>query len=453
MSMELQSQTGDNTSAFGAKPEIKPGAVAPGQATGLTEVPVAAAAAQPEPKRFGSMTGNEKARNLAELMNSSSKTLKANGVSNHMEDLLAGVMMNEGGTNTRREKIGKYFNQVMMGAGGKDKGLMGQIDKVGLEKLRSDPAALAKLKATLGEDQSSLVDRALSGEIDLEGLKSKDPKVQAAAKKQLLESGIDIRGDQYDEYSKLDARQRAGEKLDAKDAARLKKLGSTSGAAMGYDSLDVRDGKAATMADTRGLSGDRFREIYSDSQSRFEVAHYRRWRDQYEQQTAANKKLPADKQKPIKMGTSIGDYTANDDDKEKLGQNYDLLADLNTSYAGPQVMGLYAHSGRLKANDSDGKDLPIDLAKLKAAGNRHHLTEEDLQLQIGMLRMKGINMGSTNMSAESMTDHYNGSRKVNKHWATYVQRLKNNVGTYQSAERTVDAEAAAKAKLSSQFAD
>lgn len=450
MSMELQPQTGENTSAFGGQnTEAKPGSVVPDQAAGLTDTP----ASPPEPKRFGAMTGNEKARNLAELMDNSKKTLTANGVSNHMEDLLAGVMMNEGGSNTRRVKIEKYFNEMMMGKGKKDKGLMGQIDKVGLDKLKSDPAALAKFKATLGEDQAGLVDRALAGEIDLEGLKSKDPKVQAAAKKQLLESGIDMRGDQYDEFSALDARQRGGEKLDKKDAERLKKLGSISGAAMGYDGLDVRDGKQANMADTRGLSSERFREIYGDTQTRFEVAHYRRWRDQYEKQTAANAKLPEDKQKPINMKTSIGDYTVQDGDKEKLGQNYDLLADMNTSYGAPQVMGLYAQQNKLKANNADGKEVNFGLDELKASGRRHHLTDEDLQLQISMLRMKNINMGSTNMTAETMTDNYNGDRNSNKHWATYVKRLKDNMGTYQKAEKGLDAENAAKAKVGAQFAD
>lgn len=450
MSMELQSQTGDSTSAFGGqKTEVKPGAVVPAQPAEQTETPTG----PPEPKRFGAMTGNEKARNLAELMDKSQKTLTANGVSDHMEDLLAGVMMNEGGSNTRRVKIEKYFNQMMMGQSKKDKGLMGQIDKIGLEKLKSDPAALAKFKASLGEDQAGLVDRAVSGEIDLEGLKSKDPKVQAAAKKQLLESGIDMRADQYDEFSKLDARQRGGEKLEKKDAERLKKLGSISGAAMGYDGLDVRDGKQATMADTRGLSGDRFREIYGDTQTRFEVAHYRRWRDQYEKQTAANAKLPEDKQQPIKMGTAIGDYTVQDGDKEKLGQNYDLLADMNTSYGAPQVMGLYAQQGKLKANNADGEEVNFGLDELKASGRRHHLTDEDLQLQISMLKMKNINMGSKNMTAETMTDNYNGNRKNNKHWSTYVQRLKGNMGTYQKAEKALDAENAAKAKVGSQFAD
>ena len=59
------------------------------------------------------------------------------------------------------------------------------------------------------------------------------------------------------------------------------------------------------------------------------------------------------------MGTSIGDYTVQDGDKEKLGQNYDLLADMNTSYGAPQVMGLYAQQGKLKANNSDEAELRL----------------------------------------------------------------------------------------------
>ena len=49
----------------------------------------------PAPKRFGKMTESEKARNLAQLMDTSAGTLKENGVSEQMEDMLAGVMMNE----------------------------------------------------------------------------------------------------------------------------------------------------------------------------------------------------------------------------------------------------------------------------------------------------------------------------------------------------------------------
>lgn len=408
----------------------------------------------PAPKRFGKMTESEKARNLAQLMDNSAGTLKENGVSEQMEDMLAGVMMNEGGSNTRRVKLAGYFNEVMMGNPKLGtKGLMGQIDKVGLEKLQSDPKALETFRSKLGEDQTHLLEQVMSGGINYEGLKSKDPKEKDAAKQQLLDTGIDLRTQQYEEYSGLSDRQRSGEKLDDKEAARLKKLGNLGGAAMGYDSLDRRKGVDATMADTRGLSSDRFREIYGDTQTRFEPVHYRRWRDQYEAQTAANAKLPEDKQKPVHMETAIGDYTATADDKTKLSQNYDLLADLNTSYGAPQVMGLYGHSGQLKAKDAEGTDIDFNLETLKQSGRRHHVTEADLQLQIGMLGMKGINLGSKTMTAETMTDNYNGNRKVNKHWSTYVSRLKNNVGVYQGAEKTLDAEKAAKAKASAPYAD
>jgi hypothetical protein len=430
------------------------GTIGPEQATaGALPALAAAAATTPvEPKRFGAMTDGEKARNLAGLMDSSAATLTQNGVSNHMEDLLAGVMMNEGGTNTRREKIGKYFRGMMMGDGKKNTGVLGQIEGVGLETLRGDPAAVAKLKKSLGEDQQYLVDQAVSGAIDVEGLRSDDKERKAAAQAGLLQSGIDHRTAQFEEYSALDARKRGGETLSKEETARLNKLGSISGSAMGFDSLDRRNGKDATMADVRGLSSDRFAEIYEDGQVRFEPAHYRRFRDQYEAQTAANAKRDPDKQKPVTMGTAIGDYTVQDHDKESLGQNYDLLADMTTSYGAAQVMGLYGHQGKLKAKDGEGSDVNFGLPELKAAGRRHTVTDEDLQLQIAMLKMKNLDMGSKNMTAETMTDQYNGDRKINKNWATYVSRLKGNVGTYQRAEAALDAENKAKTQPHSHYA-
>lgn len=434
---------------LGLRGTIGPDATVSGGLAGAT---AAAATAAVEPKRFGAMTDGEKARNLAGLMDSSATTLAQNGVSNHMEDLLAGVMMNEGGTNTRREKIGKYFRGMMMGDGKRNTGVLGQIDGVGLETLRSDPAALAKLKKSLGEDQQFLVDQAISGGIDVEGLKSDDKERKKAAQAQLLQAGIDHRTEQFEEYSALDARKRSGETLSKEENARLNKLGSISGSAMGFDSLDRRNGKDATMADVRGLSSERFSEIYEDGQVRFEPAHYRRFRDQYESQTAANAKLPADKQNAVTVGTAIGDYTIQDRDKEPLSQNYDLFADMTTSYGAAQVMGLYGHQGKLKAKDGQGADVNFDLPQLKAAGRRHSVTDEDLQLQIAMLKMKNLDMGSKNMTAETMTDQYNGDRKINKNWATYVSRLKGNVDTYQRAEAALDAENKAKAQPHAHYA-
>lgn len=455
MSSELhENQARREPSPFAAKSAEElglRGTISPGQPVFGTTTTTAAPAAV-DPKRFGAMTDGEKARNLAELMDSSAATLSQNGVSNHMEDLLAGVMMNEGGTNTRREKIGKYFRGMMMGDGKKGHGVLGQIEQVGLETLRSDPAALAKLKKSLGEDQQYLVDQAVSGGIDVEGLKSDDKDRKKAAQGQLLQAGIDHRTAQFEEYSGLDARKRAGETLSKEEQARLTKLGSISGSAMGFDSLDRRNGKDATMADVRGLSSERFSEIYEDGQVRFEPAHYRRFRDQYEAQTAANAKLPEGKQKPVTMGTAIGDYTVQDRDKESLSKNYDLLADMTTSYGTAQVMGLYGHQGQLKAKDGTGADVDFDLQHLKAAGRRHTVTDEDLQLQIAMLKMKNLDMGSKNMTAETMTDQYNGDRKFNKNWATYVSRLKGNVSTYQQAEAGLDAENKAKTQPHAHYA-
>lgn len=389
---------------------------------------------------FGKMTDAQKARYLAGVMQDSAGTLKENGVSHHMQELLAGVMMNEGGTNTRRDKIGKYFNGLM--DDGKGTGLLQKLEKADLAKLQSDPEALKKFEKGMGEDQRMLTERAIAGEIDLAGLHSDDKKVSAAARKQVTEAGIHLRTQQYDEYSHLDARQRGGEKLNKDDQARLTTLGEMGGAAMGFDRLDVRDGVDAKMKDVRGVSTERFGEIYEDSQVRFEPVHYRRWRDQYEKQHDANEKLPADKQKPIKLGTSIGDYTLKDKDKESLSHNYDLLADFNTSFGTPQVMGLYGHSGEMKVKDGQGQNIDFNIARLKAASRRATPNEEDVQLLLGELGGHGVKFGSKDMTAEDMTAKYNGAPGQNANYNDYVRKLKAHVGDYQTAERARDAEQA-----------
>jgi len=353
------------------------------------------------------MTEGEKARYLAGVMNDSAGTLKANGVSKHMEEMLAGVMMNEGGTNTRRIAMNKYMNNVM--SGGKTGGVMGALDKAGgIDKLKADPAALEKLQKGMSEDQRFLLNRAMSGDIDVAGLKSDDKERARAARNQVTESGIDLRTQQYDEMTSLQARQKNGEKLSKEEQARLTQISNIGGSAMGFDSLDRRKGVDAKMADTRGLSSGRFREIYEDTQQRFEPVHYRQWRDGYEKQTADNAKLPADKQKPVKLKSGIGDHTVTENDQKSLSQNMDLLADINTSYGAAQVMGLYAHNGGMKAKGADGNPINFNVDMLKAAGRRQSPNEQDVQLLLGELGMKGMDMGSKTLSAETMTDKYNG---------------------------------------------
>lgn len=389
---------------------------------------------------FGKMTDEQKATYLAGVMQDSAGTLKENGVSHHMQELLAGVMMNEGGTNTRRDKIGKYFNGLMGdGPGG---GLLKKLEGADLAKLQSDPEALKKFEKGMGEDQRMLTERALAGEIDLAGLRSDDKKVAAAARKQVTEAGIDLRTQQYEEYSGLYDRQHAGEKLSKDEQSRLGTLGEMGGAAMGFDRLDIRNGVDAKMKDVRGVSTERFGEIYEDSQVRFEPVHYRRWRDQYEQQTAANEKLAPDKQKAIKLGSSIGDYTLKEKDQTALSQNYDLLADFNTSFGTPQVMGLYGHSGEMKVKDGQGKAIDFNIDRLKAASRRTTPNEEDVQLLLGELGGHGVKFGSKDMSAEDMTTKYNGAAGQNANYNDYVRKLKGHVTDYQKAEGALAADRA-----------
>lgn len=396
----------------------------------MAAAPAKVAAAPQLP--FGKMTDEQKARYLAGVMHDSAGTLKENGVSQHMEELLAGVMMNEGGTNTRRDKIGKYFNGLMDDGGGG--GLLKKLERADLAKLQSDPEELKKFEKGMGEDQRMLTERALAGEIDLAGLHSKDKSVAAAARKQVTEAGIHLRTQQYGEYSHLYDRQHAGEKLSKEEQSRLSTLGDLGGAAMGFDRLDIRNGVDAKMKDVRGVSTERFAEIYEDSQVRFEPVHYRRWRDQYEQQTAANAGLPADKQKAIKLGSSIGDYTLKEKDRDALSQNYDLLADFNTSFGTPQVMGLYGHSGEMKVKDGQGQAIDFSVERLKAASRRSTPNEEDVQLLLGELGGHGVKFGSKDMTAEDMTTKYNGAPGQNANYNDYVRKLKGHVTDYQRAE-------------------
>ena len=447
MGLELhpEREAGAATSPFAAgrqEPSISPqlqnvlpaAAATTIAAPATATTPATTTAATPQQKPFGKMTDTEKARSLTQVMESSAGTLKANGVSKHVEEMLAGVMMNEGGTNTRRVTLSNYFNNMM--TGGKGGGLLGQLDKAGIERLKSDPAALEKFQKGLSEDQRFMVSRAMSGQLDLEGLNSDDKDRKAAARDQVTNAGVDLRTQQYDEMTALYDKKKGGAELSKEEQARLTQLGNIGGNAMGFDRLDRRKGVGdATMKDVRGVSSDRFREIYEDSQARFEPTHYRQWRDQYEKQTAENAKLPPDKQKPISMSSGVGSYTANDQDKAALAQNYDSLADWNTSYGTAQVMGLYAHNGALKAKDSAGKPINFDVDQLKAASRRKNPNEEDVQLLLGELIGKDMKVGSNTLGTDVMTSQYNGARKQNTaNWDTYHNRLDTNIGTYQKAE-------------------
>ena len=98
-------------------------------------------------------------------------------------------------------------------------------------------------------------------------------------------------------------------------------------------------------------------------------------------------------------------------------------------------MGLYAHNGQMKAKDAEGKPLQFSIEQLKAAGRRHTPNEEDVQLLLCELNMKKMDMGSTTIDTGIMADKFNGHRKKNKNWGTYVERLNTNVPLYQKAEK------------------
>ena len=372
---------------------------------------LAAGALTPK-KEYVDMGASEKTNSLVGLMNGSRDVLKANGVSEHMESKMAAIMQNEGSRNLRRQALGKSFS-------GSATELSGKLKGVDLEKMKADPAALQKFSSGLTEDQRFLFEQVQSGSLNLADMNSKDQGTKDRVREQLTELGIQKRTSQYEEMTGLMNKKSSGA-LSKEETARLTKLQGMTGLGMGK----------TTMGSLSGLSSGRFAEIYREGQERFEPAQYIEFKKDYE----AGLKNRKDPDKPIAITAGIGNFSVDKGMEGQLANNYDLFADMCTSYGISQVMGAYAQAGLLKSKGADGQDHTVSLDEMKASGQRLTPTTEDVQQQLAFFNMKGINPSSTNMSDDAITRKYNGSKPGSDLYTQYMNGLATGTPAYKNAK-------------------
>lgn len=377
-------------------------------------------------KEYVDMNHPEKAEALVSLMKDSQGILKNNGIPAGDDRVLAAHMINEGGRNGRRQMLGNHFSREASG-------LEQQLTKSGLDvhKLGADKAARANLEKHLDEDQRFLLDRVVSGKLDLSALTSKDGAVKKAEKEKLTEAGIDKRVEQYQEMERLQKDQREGKKQSKDEAQRLKNLRSMHGHAVGFDGQDG----GSHFGDMSGLSDERFREIYSEGQQRFEPRQYKALREDYDVKSPAY--LKGDQKKALEItASSIGRAHLDKAHVAGIQQhgNYDLLADLGSSYGTSQIMGLYAFEGLLKAKDSSGAAVSYDLSAAKRSKDRLSPTTEDVNMQVALFNMYA---GDRHQSLSKMmgdtgtlTTTYNGAQPGSKKYKRYKQDLDDALPLY-----------------------
>lgn len=359
---------------------------------------------------------SQKAQHLVGLMDESQALLQQNGVSDHMTTKLAAVMTNEGGRNQRRANLATGFQRdattLSQKLGGKDP-----------LAVQADPAALAKLEASLSEDERAVFEAVKDGRLDLADLSSPDDEKKKAAQETLTGVGITHRANQYEEMEGLRTRKEGGEKLGKEDKARLSTLQGISGAA----NLGMGD----RMGDLWGMSKERFAEIYREGQERFEPAQYTGLRDSYIR-NEKRQKQPSDE---VELSSGIGSFKADADMQGKLGTSYDLVADMATSYGTAQIMGAYAQQGLLSAKDERGEDDKVSLDELKASGQRLSPTQDDVHQQLAFFNMKGIDLGSRSLSDSALTQSYNGSSPGSPLYQQYMAGLSAGTGAWNTAKR------------------
>lgn len=387
-----------------------PGAGVLGALGGVAGAALSAAGSTASQTPYVDMNQADKTKHLVTLMEDSRGLLDANKVSGHMEAQLAGIMGNEGSRNLRRKNLSDSFV-------GQAKGLSTKLKGVDLTALQADPAKLEKFSAGLTEEQRHLFDQVKSGALDLAALESKDPAVKNAAVQQITEAGINLRANQYDEMTKLMAKQKEGP-LSKPETARLTALKSLGGA--------KQIGMAGKMGDLAGMSKERFAEIYKEGQQRFEPAQYKALRASYEKNLAARK----DPEKGFKMSAGIGSFDVTKDMEGQLGTNYDLIADMATSYGTAQIMGAYAQQGLLKANGADGTSHTFTLDEMKRSADRLTPSTEDVQMQLAFMNMKGVDMTSKDMTAGTIAQKYNGSKPGTDLYNQYVTGLNSRSAAY-----------------------
>lgn len=405
--LQMAGQIGNSAmlGMLGGLPGLGPAASALGGALG------ALGAGLTTPKtEYVDMTERQKTGYLVDLMDRSRGLLTANGVSPQMESHLAGIMGNEGSRNLRRKYLSDGMVSQAQGLGAKLKG-------VDLAALQSDPAKLQKFTTGLSEEQRHLFEQVKAGSLDLAALESKDPSVKQAAVAQITQAGITLRGDQYEEMTKLLAKQKEGA-LSKPEQARLTALKGLSGAS--------KIGMSGKMGDLAGLSRERFEEIYAEGQQRFEPAQYLALKQSYEKSRARRK----DPKKELSMSAGIGTFAVDAGMEGQLAEDYDLIADMATSYGTAQIMGAYAQAGLLSARGADGAKHTFTLAEMKESAGRLSPGAEDVQMQLAFMNMKGIDVSSKDLSAGTLTRKYNGSKPGTSQYNDYLSRLSSRSSAY-----------------------
>jgi hypothetical protein len=359
--------------------------------------------------------------------------LDANGVSANVESRIASTVPQELSSNDARRLLGSSFLKQARGL---------QATMRGVDP--GDPAAMAKATAKLTEEQRFLRDRVQAGTLDLTGLPEDVSKTPAALRDQVTEAGIALRSSQYGEMGDLAARAKT-EKLPKEDAARLKQLQGLGGLGMRYNGYDP------TMGDLAGMSSARFGEIFAAGNTRFEPVQYKRLRDSYTRNRTTHdaaaaahardpsKKAPSD---TITASAGIGDFEVNPTGQARMAQDFDLAADMATSYGAGQIMGGYAKQdfwqGRARAErlpavkDADGTARATTLDELKASGRRMEPTVDDLRPMLGLLQMKGIDLGGS-PTVPQWISAYNGNPNPTQR-QQYTDSLDTNGPLYDAAK-------------------
>jgi hypothetical protein len=395
---------------------------------------LAEAGAAPVAQRpFLQRSAAEKMRVMADVMDQGRGMLDANGVSPQVERRIAATVPQELSSNDARRGLGSSFLRQARGLQQTMKG----VDP-------NDPVATAKATARLTEEQRFLRDRVQAGELDLSTLPDDLSRTPAALRDQVTEAGIALRTSQYGEMSDLAARSRT-EKLSKEDAARLSHLRGINGMGMRYNGYDP------TMGDLAGMTPGRFGEIFAEGNSRFEPVQYRRLRDSYTRNRTAHDQAAAayaadPKRKPpsetITASAGIGDFDVNPTGQARLAQDFDLVADMATSYGAGQIMGGYAaqpywqgrsRGERLPAvREADGTSRATTLDELKASGTRMEPTVDDVRPMLGLVQMKGIDLGGS-PTVPQWISAYNGNPNPAQR-QQYTNSLNDNGALYDAAK-------------------
>lgn len=326
------------------------------------------------------MNHSDKLNEIFRLMAASQKILDANRVSSRTESYLAGIMLNEGSRNQQRRALGNYFNSVAK-----------NLKNVNLEELRENPIRLSEYNM----DEQCILNRALTG------------KLKFNDKTSVLQAGIDCRVEQYDRMSSL-AAQPARTAEEDQELAQLRDVAKDT------------TGYGGSLGDAEGMSTDRFRGIYDEGQRRFEIGHYKNYKNILQGQLLGDNAFT--------LSHSAGRVTFTSTMQEQLRSNNDLLADMSTSYGIDQILGVHGTQGKLKANGSDGNEHVVGLEELKASAERLSPSSKDVLAMIAYLRMNNVNMQNP-PDVKQIASVYNG-----KNWEEtnpqYANRLDSNSFEY-----------------------